>query len=582
MCGIIGILGENVSQHQLERMIKVQQHRGPDANGVYVSPDRKIGLAHNRLSIIDLSEAGRQPMFSGDGNYILVFNGEIYNYKELYAYFPNYPFKSQSDSEVLLAAYEKWGEKCVDYFIGMFSFAIWDNKNKLLFCARDRFGVKPFYYTFDQANNFLFASEIKTLHQANVKKEFNPSTWATYFSYGLYDHGENTFWNGIKSLKGGHQLIWKDGEVTIKKWYSLEKRITEDYDERPFDEIKKEYLSILLESIQFRFRADVPVGINLSGGLDSSILLGLVDQYKGIDNEIIAFTFATGDERYDELFWAKNMLAHTKHPHEICYLSAKEVPDLAMEIQETEDEPFGGFPTLAYSRIFQRAKEKGITVLLDGQGMDEQWAGYEYYKKHLVNGQMEKQATGPVQASKSSPFRRNCLLPEFRNLAQSLEVPSVFSDSLRNMQYRDTFISKIPRALRFNDRISMRYGTELREPFLDHRLFELAFQQKPSLKIQGDVQKWLLRKLADDLLPRKVSEAPKRPLQTPQREWLKDELKDWVYDSINSLLNRHGGIWFDRKSILSEWNAYLKEPIDNSFFIWQWLSLSMISKINDQ
>ena len=334
MCGISGIVGNNWSVAQLEAMLRMQSHRGPDASQHFISDDKMIGLGHNRLSIIDLSEAGNQPMITRDGRYVLVFNGEVYNYKELYSELKDYPFNSKTDSEVVLAAYQKWGKDCLDRFIGMFAFAIWDEQEQELFCARDRFGVKPLHYAFDGNGNFIFASEIKSLHTAGIPKEKNPVAWANYLAFGLYDHDEECFWKHIRKLLPGHFLTYKNKDIRIEKWYDLAKKIDHELDERPEHEIKEEYLSLLQESIKFRFRSDVPVGINLSGGLDSSILLGLVDQYKGLDNEIVAFTFATGDERYDELPWAKDMLTHTKHPHEICYLSASEVPALCTKIQK--------------------------------------------------------------------------------------------------------------------------------------------------------------------------------------------------------------------------------------------------------
>lgn len=578
MCGISGIVGPNWQETQLDSMIQIMHHRGPDANGKFISPDHKVGLGHNRLSILDLSDAGKQPMESASGRYILVFNGEIYNYKELYEELAGYPFKSKSDSEVLLAAFEKWGIHCLNKLAGMFAFAIWDNAEQTLYGIRDRFGVKPFHFAQDQKGNFYFASEIKALHAAGTPKSANEAAWANYLVYGLYDHDDQTFWKHINKLPGGHFLKWHGGQLETRQWYRFEERIADTWDSRKEREVKDEYLTLLQESIKFRFRADVPVGINLSGGLDSSILLGLVDQYKGPANELVAFTFATGDARYDELPWAKEMLAHTQHPHEVCYLKPTEVPALCQKIQQTQDEPFGGFPTIAYSKVFERAREMGILVLLDGQGMDEQWAGYEYYHKYL---QMEAIApgaiaTGPVQASRSSTFKVDCLLPEFADCAKPMTMPIPFPDALRNIQYRDTFYSKIPRALRFNDRISMMYSTELREPFLDHRLFELAFQQPDYLKIQGKTHKWLLRGLVDEVLPRTVSRAPKRPLQTPQREWLANELREWTNDCITDMLQQYGGIWVDTKKVRQAWDNYQKDKPDNSFFIWQWISLSLV------
>jgi asparagine synthase (glutamine-hydrolysing) len=269
------------------------------------------------------------------------------------------------------------------------------------------------------------------------------------------------------------------------------------------------------------------------------------------------------------------MLARTLHPSIICPISSEDVPALAESVQAHEDEPFGGLPTLAYARLFEQARREGVIVLLDGQGMDEQWAGYDYYVSALAG-----ETTGVVQGTRESPVRPESLAQEFRSLAEPLEQARPFPDALRNTQYRDARYTKIPRALRFNDRASMRSSTELREPFLDHRLFELALRQPPERKIAGDTRKWLLREIARELLPGGVVEAPKRPLQTPQREWLRGPLRGWASELIEHSLDRHGGAWLDANVVRSEWQKFLRAESDNSFYVWQWISLGLLS-VND-
>lgn len=514
-------------------------------------------------------------MKSADGRYVIVFNGEIYNYQELAKQLKQYPFKSNSDTEVVMAAYQQWGAQCLERFIGMFALAIWDLQEKILFCARDRFGVKPFYYHLNQ-DTFYFASEIKALHASAIKKEIDDQVWSTYLSDGLYDHSENTFWKNIKSLPAGSYLVWKGSKVTISKWYELHKQVETGWDQRIEEELIDEYLFLLKDSIRLRFRSDVPVAINLSGGLDSSILLGLVDEFKGPDNDLLAFTFATGDQRYDELPWVQSMINKTRHPLEICYLTAQEIPKLAQEITVAQDEPFGGVPTLAYSKIFKQARACGVIVLLDGQGFDEQWAGYDYYKNYLGSASSGEELRGPVQASTKSVNSKDFLTTEFRSLSEKPDPVNYYNDPLRNVLHRDAFVTKIPRALRFNDRISMKYSTELREPFLDHRLFEFAFRVPNELKIRDGVHKYLLRKLADRVVPSTVSQAPKRPVQTPQREWLKDDLQSWVQDCLTLVENKYEGIWFKKGTIQQLWKQYQSGQFDNSFFIWQWISLALL------
>jgi asparagine synthase (glutamine-hydrolysing) len=252
------------------------------------------------------------------------------------------------------------------------------------------------------------------------------------------------------------------------------------------------------------------------------------------------------------------------------------VPELARSVQYFQDEPFGGLPTLAYARLFERARQEGVIVLLDGQGMDEQWAGYDYYRDLLLDGKVPEQVvTGPVQGSRERSVRPDCLIPEFGANAQPLEKPIPFPDSLRNRQYLDARYSKIPRALRFNDRVSMRSSTELREPFLDHRLFELALRQPPDRKLSAGTHKKLLRKIARTLLPEGIVEAPKRPLQTPQREWLRGALREWADTCVHDALSEYGGIWLNRTATQRAWDFYCEGVSDNSFYVWQWINVGL-------
>ena len=565
MCGISGIIGDNFNSDVLLKMIETQKHRGPDSSGKYVQ--NGVCLGHNRLSIIDLSEAANQPFIDKLERYILVFNGEIYNYLELKSEL-DYNFKTNSDTEVLLAAYMKWGKECLHKLNGMFSFAIWDTVEKKLFAARDRFGVKPFYYHLSE-NTFYFASEIKTLHAAGIHKTPNEKVWANYFVYGSYGMPNETFWEGIHQLSGGHFLEYANNQIKIEKWYVFEEEIKKHQKKKSYDEVKSEYIALLKDSIQLRFRSDVPVGFNVSGGLDSSALLAFVNLLGEDKSKINAYTFYTDDERYDELPWVEEMISLTKNPLQKVLLQAKEVKELSEKINKFQDEPFGGIPTLAYSKIFEKARENGVLVLLDGQGMDEQWAGYDYYVK---------KSDSLIQGVNKSPFRKNVLSDYIINLAEKPNYPKPFNDDLLNLQFRDLFYTKIPRALRFNDRVSMANSTELREPFLDYRLVELAFSQPLEHKIKDGVQKNMLREIVSEYLSDTISYAPKRPLQTPQREWLSVELKEFVSSEINEIENSKFANWFDIKTLKKEYNNFLEGDNDSSFHIWQWVNFNMLNK----
>jgi asparagine synthase (glutamine-hydrolysing) len=581
MCGIAGIAGR-VAPPALEAMVARQRHRGPDGEGTWIDDAQTIGLGHDRLAILDLSPAGANPMWSADGRYVIVFNGEVYNYLELRQELSDYPFRTKTDTEVVLAAWQRWGPAALDRFVGRFAFLLWDERQRRLVAARDRFGVKPLYYTQDDDGTLLLASEIKALFAGGAPARPDEATWATYLAHGLHDHGDRTFWHGVRQLRAGHILTFEDGLLAVEPWYDLTER-TRDIDTRPEARVIDEYRALLVESVRLRFRSDVPVGINLSGGLDSSVLLGLVQEVQGADSDVLAFTFATGDPDYDELPWVTAMLAKTKHPSVICRLSPEDVPALAASMQSFQDEPFGGLPTLAYGRLFETARAHGVIVTLDGQGMDEQWAGYGYYRDVAfpasglgASGHAHAIANAPiVQATTKSASRADCLLPEFRALAVPLAPERPFPDALRNLQLRDAHATKLPRALRFNDRASMRASTELREPFLDHRLFELALRQPPERKVGPAGGKLLLRKIARTLVPEDVAEAPKRPLQTPQREWLRGPLADWAEERVEEALEKVGGVWLDKTAVRAAVREYRARGGESSFFLWQWIGLGL-------
>lgn len=571
MCGIAGLFGQGWTGWQLDAMVAHQRHRGPDSQGTYHDPSGESALGHDRLSIIDLSQAGAQPMTSADGMLVISFNGEIYNYLELRTELSSgHTFRTRTDTEVILAAYERWGEACLDHFVGMFAFLLWDKRHQRLFAARDRFGVKPLYFYQRPDGGLALASEIRAFRALGVANQPDPVAWATYLTNGLHEHSSRTFWLDVRSVPPGHKLVWREGKAIISSWYDVAEATGHDFDERSDSEVEGEYLALLEESVRLRFRADVPVGINLSGGVDSSTLLGIVHAMQGRESEVSVFTFVTDDDRYDELPWVRQMLARTRHPLITCKLNAGMVPELAKSVQVCQDEPFGGIPTLAYARIFEEARARGIVVLLDGQGLDEQWAGYDYYRNSDSS-----RGESLVQGTVTSPTRPDCLKPDFASLAEPVEFPRPFPDRLRNLQYRDVRFTKIPRALRFNDRISMRSSTELREPFLDHRLFELALRQPSRRKIQGDTGKWMLRRMAARLAPGDLLRSPKRPVQTPQREWLRGSLAGWADQRIEDATAVGGGEWIDRKRVRKAWAAFRKGEGDNSVFVWQWINLAL-------
>lgn len=564
MCGIAGIIGKGNNHQLLLKMLSAQKHRGPDATGEFYD-DHVAALGHNRLSIIDLSTNANQPFTDVSNRYSLVFNGEIYNYIELREELsPSYQFLTQSDTEVLLGAYLTWGKDCLHRLNGMFSFAIWDTQEQTFFAARDRFGVKPFHYSIKN-ESFYFASEIKALHAAGISKQPNEKVWASYFAYGSYGNPDETFWENILQLPGGHCLEMQDGKVTIAPWYSFVDAVKQQPKQLSHEAAKDHYLKLLKDSIKLRFRADVPVGFNISGGLDSSVLLAMVNDFDKGKSAINAYSFYTNNKEYDELPWAESMISNTSYPLKKVLLEAKDVDALSEKINFYQDEPFGGIPTLAYAKIFEQAAKDGVKVLLEGQGMDEQWAGYDYYTK-------SDDVT--IQGVDASPFKVNMLSEKFLKMAVKPVYPKPFDDDLLNKQYRDIFYTKIPRALRFNDRVSMAYSTELREPFLDYRLMEFAFSLPEDCKIKDGTTKFMLREIASEYLSDNLVFADKRALQTPQREWLAYDLKEWVSSCFSEIETSEYAGWFDIAEMQKEWKHYQDGNIQSGFHIWQCISLA--------
>ncbi|SHE87964.1 asparagine synthase (glutamine-hydrolysing) [Psychroflexus salarius] len=567
MCGISGIIGPKATKLNIRKMTEIMHHRGHDS--IQHFQQNGIALGHNRLSIIDLKNASNQPFQRNNNPWVLVYNGEIYNYVELREelMLEGYTFDTQSDTEVLYQAFLFWGEDCLNRLNGMFAFAFWNTQSKELFAARDRFGVKPLYYFQDQ-DNFIFASEIKAIRQL-VDVNLSEERMANYLTFGSYGMLNESFFDSVHQLAGGHLLKLKGHKLQIKRWYNFVTRVKQQLKQNEtIDDAtaKKEYIKLLQDSINLRFRADVPVGFTLSGGVDSSLLLALVNQREDA-SEIKAFTFYTGDEGYDELPWVEQMVLKTKTQLEKVLLKSEEVNQRHHQIAKIQDEPYGGIPTIAYAKVFESIARRGIKVVLDGQGMDEAWAGYDYYQNN---------SNSTIQGQSSvSPFKTNILSESFLAKAEKPNYPQPFEDDLLNKQYRDLFYTKIPRALRFNDRVSMASTTELREPFLDYRLVEFAFSLPKHHKIRGGQGKYLLREILKTY-SKDVAFAPKRPLQTPQREWLAEELKSLVENAIANIECSSLANLLNISQLKEEWHKYQHGDQESSFHIWQWISLSKL------
>ncbi len=583
-------------------MTAVQHHRGPDDRGVELLEDDTVGLGHNRLSIIDLSKAGHQPMSDAAGRLTIVFNGEVYNYRELKRELSGYPFRGDSDTEVVLAAYERWGEACLERFVGMFAFAIWDVGKKHLFCARDRLGVKPFYYA-RHGGRFLFASEIKALLVAGVPAEPDEESWGLYLTHGVYELPGHSFFKAVQALPPAHAMtVAADGAQKQWRYWDLAERAAEPFDAAD-DAAADEVRALLEDSVRLRLRADVPVGVMLSGGLDSAAVMTTVDRLLPQGGEIETFTGVFGDPRYDEDDLSDKVPRQTRWRRSFTSFPVEKVWELVDQAVWHQEAPFGGVSTLLYHQAHELAKERGVTVLLEGQGGDELFAGYGYFRPpyyldllesggwralrrelkvtpgggrdwlsqtRLLQEGLEK----PVYYDGSSHLRSDCISGDIRKNAASPVYPTPFSDHLRNALYRDLCVTKLPRVLRMNDRVSMAYSRELRQPLIDHRLAEHAFRLLGGQKIRGGQGKFLLRHAMRRDLPDEVRGAPKRFVVTPQREWLAGPLAGAVTDIVESREFRERGL-FDVVAVRRAWKEFQKGEFANSFFVWQWVNTEL-------
>ncbi len=615
MCGIVGIFDRKFTQvapETLRGMLHSIQHRGPDDEGVYGAPG--IGLGSCRLSILDLSPAGHQPMIDEETGNCIAYNGEVYNYKELKGSLGLTGFKSQTDTEVILKAYTKYGPDCVHYLNGIFAFFIWDPRNKRLFCARDRLGVKPFFYAVRQ-DVFYFGSEIKALFTCGIPQKPNYKIIHDYLAYGVYDHSEETFFQGIKQLPPGYTLTVEPDRFELAKYWDIGPQLEASDESDRFDSdrckaAQEEFMTILTDSIRLQLRSDVPIAIHVSGGLDSTLMLATINKINGGQGALKAFSYYYGEERYDEKPFVEELVKNLGWEVEYHQLSPKEVPELAQEAMWHQEQPYPGIITLAKHKLIKASQGFGAKVILEGQGGDEIGAGYQYYLGPYIldliqAGRPElalREVDAFAQQNSMTPDRSfamvanglaayykmgfsadgtsfvktHCLASDFLGeYGHEPTFPNPFRSNLLNMQYRDILHTKLPRILRSCDRASMAYGRELRVPFLDHRLVEFTFALPGALKIKDGVQRFFVRQALRSFFPGRLADIPKRALVDPQREWLKGSLGEWVQEIFSSRSFKERGI-FNQKQVQKEYLQYRSMSTNmNSFFLWQWLSVEL-------
>lgn len=545
MCGISGYVCLNepgsIQTNVLKRMTDVISHRGPDGEGFWINDTAEVGFGHRRLSIIDLSVGGKQPMHYLNNRYTITFNGEIYNYIELREQLSNkgYVFTSQSDTEVLLALYDDRKENCLSELEGMFAFAIWDSKEQILFCARDRFGEKPFHYYSDE-KKFIFGSEIKQLWAAGIEKIVDERRLHLFIKEGIIDDPNDltsTFYKNIKKLDAAHYLVLaRSGSIKIKKYWEIDKNAPKFTG--TIDQAAQVFLEHFTNSIQLRLRSDVPVGSSLSGGIDSSAIVMLIDQLKGKETKQNTFSARFKDFEKDEgkhieevIKNCRNVEAHYTWPDQEYFNS---VIDQVIYFQ---DEPFGSASIIAQYAVMELAKQNNVTVLLDGQGADEQLAGYlPYYSLYLdalsqtnklkFNTELEQyqKLHGLVKPYKSVLQKETLRMKLGRWRRNVSGQSNYFENSLNSRLMNDTCIHGLKELLRYADRNSMAHSREVRLPFLSHQLVEFVFSLPDEFKLNKGWTKFVMRKAMDPVLPKSICwRVDKVGYEPPQKNWLLSE-----------------------------------------------------------
>ena len=575
MCGICGIVEAHAPPDvdAVERMKAALLHRGPDAQGTWAVGGVAIGS--RRLAVLDVTDAGTQPMVTPDGRYRVVHNGEIYNYRELRDELRGlgHRFLTGTDTEVVLNAFAEWGDECVHRFNGMWAFAIWDEQRRRLFCSRDRFGVKPFYFT-HTGPRLAFASEPGALRGAGVPMRPNLRIVRDYLARALVDHDpEETFFEGVRRLPAAHNLVLVDGRLTVTRWWDV-RGIAAGGD--PDTAVR----STFLDAVRLRLRSDVRVGSALSGGIDSSAIVAAAaavsaraeEHLEGVHDAFNAYFPGThGDER---LYARAVVEASGATPHWVTF-DAEELVSCLPQIIATQGEPFSTSSMAAQWFVMREAAKAGVTVMLDGQGGDEVFAGYPTYvgfrladllralrlrefARELAAQRRLQQLTARVAAAgvaratfprglkqRLRPHASEALLGrDLRGLpASSPPPPGPFPDALRRQLHLILTRQGLPALLRYEDRNSMAHSIEARLPFLDYRLVELAFSLDGGDLIHRGVTKAILRRALGGDLPGAVRErTDKVGFETPEAQWLQGRLGAFAAEVFASPEFRQRGL----------------------------------------
>ncbi|CAM8408435.1 AsnB Asparagine synthase (glutamine-hydrolyzing) [Candidatus Methylopumilus universalis] len=632
MCGIAGFFTKSPDQSldsSVLKMVNTLSRRGPDDLGTWVDATLGIAMGHRRLSIVDISSAGHQPMTSECGRYVIVFNGEIYNHLELRQFFSHFLWRSQCDTETLLVCFAAWGvEKTLSKLVGMFAFAIWDNHEKTLTLARDRLGEKPLFYGWN-GNNFFFGSELKAIAaHSNWEGKINLNALKYYLQYG-YVPAPMSIWLGIKKLLPGSYLKISpkdsDGKLSPPSFYW---KITDHFNCSGSKELDENFaideLDFLLRrSVLAQMHADVPSGAFLSGGVDSSSIVALMQEQS--KTPVKTFTIGFDVQGYDEAAYAGLIAKHLGTDHKELYVSSQKIMEVIPELPCMYDEPFGDVSQIPTFLISKMAKES-VAVSLSGDGADELFGGYNRYflgpaiwnrmkyfspilrnmlassifsispnRWDLINRLLPKRLQQPMLGDRIHKFASilsaknmddiyTYLASQERN-PESLIIHSdkydddstpwaqaemkYFKDSnfANSMMCNDLISYLTDDILCKVDRASMYASLEVRAPYLDHRLVEFALKLPINLKIRNGESKWLLRKVLYRYVPKSLIERPKQGFSVPIDLWLKGPLRDWAEDLLNeSEIKKDGYLNFSL--IKQRWSEHLSGRRNWQYWLW--------------
>ncbi|HEY9839991.1 MAG: asparagine synthase (glutamine-hydrolyzing) [Candidatus Sericytochromatia bacterium] len=604
MCGIAGILSLRSAAPRVEvlrAMMRAIQHRGPDDQGVY--HDDTIALGHLRLAILDLSAAGHQPMANARGDLQIVFNGEIYNYLELRSELKDlgFEFVTGTDTEVLLAAYEAWGTECLSRLNGMWAFAIWDARRQALFCSRDRFGIKPFYY-WHGPGQFCFGSELKALLAVpDLPRRISDQAVYLYLQHRLTNVGDGSFVTDIRQLPAAHYLWLEAGEARLVPYWTLRETAAPAGLAGQTARVRE----LFLDSVRLQLRSDVPVGTCLSGGIDSSAIVcaiqALLECEATPDFPLQTFSACFHDPALDERPYIRAVLARTQAQGHEVFPDEEDITASLDALIHHQDEPFTGLSMYAQWCVMRQARTAGIKVLLDGQGADEILAGYHYqgylwaelWRRRQWPALGREMLAALPHGAYASLYRMRKVLasgrpdadafdphwnPEFMarfSPAELIQVRARFG-SLFKQQLVYALEVTLGQLLRSEDRNSMAFSIEARVPFLDHRLVELLFALPDQSLIHRHWSKWIFRRAMQGILPPAIQwRRSKIGFEVPQETWLKRELRPLIQDLFSDRCFRERPFW-DGPRIAADYARWLKgEPVLQAQQIWQIVNLEL-------